>query len=289
MSVSQKNFWFKQIVVWIVTLIISISVMGEAQAKDLTQYEQMSGEEKFIEIKEQVVHSALNLSKYKASDAYQEIDKALNHFQRIYSLVQKTKRVDDVIDKVADGLEEIANAYERVANFGSDISSSRSEELANLSVFDRETLKTERELKDEILQIEANNRSIQKQLNGVVDEFELKKTRVSLKGNYSILNSLEAQRIIWQRFHLTQKKMLRSLILNGREIDLLLHILNVNASVYREAANVARLRRSAKGALDSLSSLADIQGIVVDLENSWLEVNDIVSEISKAEFTLDFE
>ena len=59
MSVSKKNFWFKQIVVWIVTLIISISVMGEAQAKDLTQYEQMSGEEKFIEIKEQVVHSRL--------------------------------------------------------------------------------------------------------------------------------------------------------------------------------------------------------------------------------------
>lgn len=289
MSVSKNSFWFRQVVVWMITLIFSISVVGEAQAKNLTQYEHMTGEEKFTEIKEQVVHSALNLSKYKASDAYKEIDKALNHFQRIYTLVQKAKRVDDVIDKVADGLEEIATAYERVANFSSDISSNRGEEFANLLLFDKESLKTEHELKNEIVQIEANNRLIQKQLSGTSDEFEIKKIRVSLKGNQSIISSLEAQRIIWEKFHQTQRKMLDSLILNGREIDLLVHVLNVNAGVYREAANVARLRRSAKGALDSLSSLADIQGIVVDLENSWSEVNGIVSEISKAEFTLDFE
>lgn len=289
MPVKKKHLWLKQISVLLMTLIILTSFVDKTFAGSITQYEQMTGEEKFTEIKEQVTHSALNVSKYKASDAYKEINKALDDFQKINSLVQKTKHTDRIIDKVANGLEEVANTYENIANFTSDISSNRKEEFANLRIFKRESLKTEQELKNEIAKVKSNNHLIQKSLDVTSDEIEQRKMEVSLKGNQSIINSLEAQRIIWARFYRTQEKMLKSLNLNAKKIDLLLHVLNVNASVYREAANVARLRRSAKGALESLRSLTDIQDIVGDLENSWLEVNDIVSEISNAEFTLDIE
>jgi len=76
---------------------------------------------------------------------------------------------------------------------------------------------------------------------------------------------------------------------NGKKIELLLHILKTNAIVYKEAAKVAKLRRSAKSALINLQSLSEIQNILGDLQNSWIEVNDLVSEISNADFILEIQ
>lgn len=286
-----KAFLFKQITIWMIIFIILLSAVGDAQAKNISNYKQMSEEEKFIEIREQVTHSALDVLNYKASDAYKMLAQASKDFQKIYFLVQKTDEVDKVINKVANGLDEIASAYEEVANFSSEIILHRNEEFSQLLNYAQETLQTENELKGKITEIESNNRLIQKKLVSIndLDEIELKKIEVSLKGNESVINSLQAQCIIWNKFYQTQKKMLSSIDLSSKKVDLLLHILDVNADVYREAANVARLRHSAKSALDSLNTLIDIQDIVVDLKNSWVEVNDIVTEISNAEFAVNIE
>jgi len=286
---TRKVFWVKQIVTLLVVLIISLAFVGEAQAANREQYKQLTGDKKFTEIKEQVTKSALSVSKYKASDVYQEMVNALDDLRKLHTLVQQATHVDDVIEKVVDELDQLASTYERVAALSAGMTQYRKDEFSYLQGVNGETLNTQRELKERIAELKSNNKLLQKKSGSATDEIESKKLEISLRGNDFIIKSLEAQSIIWDKFYQAQGRLLQSLDLNGRKVDLLCHMLQVNAQVYREASTVAQLRRSAKSALESLRSLADIQGIIGDLQDSWLQVNGIVSEISKAEFTIDIE
>jgi hypothetical protein len=286
-STIAKNFWVKQIVVWLMILAISLSFAKEAQASSKEKYKQMAGEEKFTEIQKQVTYSALNMSNYKASDAYQEIADALNDFRQLQTLVRKATYVDDVIDEVTDRLDRIATTYDNVVSFGQSMKQYRKGEFSYLKDINGETLKTQQELKKRITTLESENRLFQKKLSSATDEIELKELEIRLKGNKSVINSLEAQCMIWDKFYLAQNQLLESLDLNRRKINLLLQILEVNARVYHEAATVAHLRRSAKSALESLGALADIQSIIGELQDSWLQIDTIVSEIGKANFSIE--
>ncbi len=95
--------------------------------------------------------------------------------------------------------------------------------------------------------------------------------------------------MIWKKFQVAQKKLMARLKISSKKLGLLLHILQENAKVYRAAASVAKLRRSARYALRELAVLADMERLLGDLESSWSEVNLLVDEISKADFALDIE
>ncbi|MFB2923155.1 MULTISPECIES: hypothetical protein [Aerosakkonema] len=285
----KKSFLVKQIFTWLLVLLLLLGYAGQAQAANRDQYIHMTGEKKFTEIKKQVTRSSENVLQYKASDAYQEIVKALKDLRQLHTRIQKADHIDDVIEEVASGLDQIASTYERVANFSTSMTQYRKSEFTYLGAINQDTWKTEQKLKEQITKLESQNRLLQQMLSRAIDKIEAQKLEISLKGNASIIHSLEAQLIIWDKFYLAQKKLLESLDRSGKNIDLLLHILEVNAKVYREAANLARLRHSAKDALENLSSMADIQDIISDLEDSWLQVNDIVDEISKPDFTINIE
>ena len=251
------------------------------------QYDQENTEERFNAIKETVVGSTKAISNYGAVEAYKLINKSLEKFRDLYKQVKKAEYVDDVIDEVTDSLEEIATTYEKVASLKIDIAKYRGNKISKLSKAKDGTIKTVEDLNVELRQVLSENKSLKDKLSYTYDEIDKQKIEVSIKGNESIINSIEAQQEIWRRFHAAQNKLINRLELNGRKIDLLLHVLKTNAAVYREAANVAKLRRSAKAALKNLQSLSDIQNILGDLQNSWLEVNDLVSEISNADFNIE--
>ena len=289
MVLNHKFSWLKHIFIWIIILVITISFVPEAKAVNMKQYEKLEGEDKFTAIKEQVTHSALNIEKYKASNIYKELERASHNFKKIENLLKKTDNVDSVIDRVAENFDEVATIYEGISNYASEIAISRKDEFTNLRSFRKETLKTKNDLNSEIEKIKTENNHINRKLESTIDDLERRKIEISLKGNKSIINSLNAQCRIWDKFYQAQNKMLNPLKTSGKSIDLLLHILNVNSKVYHEAANVALLRQSARSALDNLQALANIDDVIIDLEDSWIEIDDIVSEISQAKFFTDTE
>ena len=286
----KEVFRINQIFIWltILCLCICFSFPGIVEAGGKTSGH-ADGSYKFTSIKEEVLDSAQDLGRYKARDAYIAIVKSLEDLKKIHTLVKKSEHIDDVIGEVSDGLDQIASTYEKISNLAPSIIKNRKQELSHLQNSNRETLRTELELKQDIEKLKSENKLLQQRLAGVVDEIDSKNIKVSIQGNLSIINSLEGQRIIWGKFHQAQDKLFGSLKLNGRQLDYLLHVLEVNSRVYHEAANVARLRKSAKLALNNLGSLADIQSVIGDLQESWIEVDDIVSEISSAEFVIGID
>lgn len=285
-----KRTLSKVVCLLFVLLIVFTGNIGAANAGNHPdKYRKLAGEEKFTEIKDQLVQSKQNLAQYKASETYQEIVNALNEFHRIRDVVKNASHVDDVIEEVADGFENIASTYEKVVKLGGDLIQYRRGELRYLKDMNRETFRTEQELERKIVSLQDQNKLLQAKLSSTLDEIEKNNIEVSFKGNASIINSLRGQMIIWKKFYDAQNRLYEKLNLNGRKIDSLIHVLEVNAKVYKEAATVTRLRKSAKGALDNLSSLGDIQSIIGDLQNSWTEVDDLVSDISNADFVIDID
>ena len=72
----------------------------------------------------------------------------------------------------------------------------------------------------------------------------------------------------------------------SEKIGLMFHILNANAEVYQEAATAAKLRRSALVALENLSSLTDLEELIKEMSNNWSQVDNLVQEISSADFRI---
>jgi len=244
-------------------------------------------EDKFNNIKDDVIESTKKISDFKAKDAYEMIHSTLKDFQNIYQQVKNSKNIDDIIDEVTDGLINISDTYSKVAEFSVSIAKFRSKHIQKLNDAQGETLLTIQQLNDKKLILIGKNKELNSELEYATKEIDKQKIQISLKGNKSIIKSIEAQKLIWLKFNNAQTKLQNKLNSNGDKFELLLHILKVNAKVYKEAANVAMLRKSAKAALQSLTSLSDIQDILNDLENSWIEVNDLVAEISNAEFKIE--
>lgn len=281
-----KQEMFKQLFVLILVFLLTIINAGTAYASG-DKYKKLEGEAKFTEIKESLVDSTNKISHYKAGDAYRELSGALKDFRKLHETVEKTKNIDDVIEDVANGLDDISITYDRVAKIGKDLVKFRNNNFKYLQSMTDETLKTAKQIARESSSLQEENKRLEKKLATEIDDIERNDIQISIRGNTSIINSLKGQAIIWSKFHEAQTNLLSKLQLNGRKVDSLIHILEVNARVYKEAANVAQLRKTAKSALDNLNSLGDIQSIIGDLQNSWLEVDDLVSDISNADFTID--
>jgi hypothetical protein len=281
-----KRKIFKQLFLLSLVFFLSMVSAGNAYASG-DKYKKLEGETKFTEIKENLVNSTNKLAHYKAGDAYRELSGALKDFKKLHETVEKTKNVDEVIEDVANGLADIAVTYDNVAKIGKDLVKFRDNNFKYLQSMTDETLKTAQQIARESSGLQEENKRLEKRLTGNIDDIERNDIQITIRGNTSIIKSLQGQAIIWSKFHEAQTNLLSKLQLNGRKVDSLIHILEVNARVYKEASNVAQLRRTAKTALDNLSSLGDIQSIIGDLQNSWLEVDDLVADISNADFTID--
>ena len=283
-----KKRMFKQICILFLTLTIFVANVQPAFAFS-DKYKKLSGEQKYTEIKEQIIQSTHDLAEYKAADAYRDIVSAISEFNKLRDLVNRASHVDDVIDEVADRLDNIASTYERVSNLSGSLAKFRNGEFRHLKDMNGETFRTERELEREISRLQYENTRIRDRLPNTLDDIEKNNLEVSLKGNLSVINSLRAQIAIWNKFYEAQNRLSEKLDINARKVDSLFHILEVNSRVYREAANTTRLRKTAKGALDSLSSLGDLQNIVDDVQSSWTELDSLVNDISNAEFSINLD
>jgi len=270
------NFGFSLFVVTLLSVLTSPVVSA------------LPGEKEFNAVKEQIINSARNVSTYGAAEALAELNRNAVLFDKLYLKVKNARHVDDVIDEVTDGLVKLSNSYGKIADMGIRIFQVHNGEFAALRNKQGFTLRTVRELTAERDGHVQKRQRLTRYVETEPNEIEKQKMRVSIKASKSIIHSLEAQIVIWEKFYSAQKRLLAKLELTSERIGLLVHILKENAEVYKQAANVARLRRSALAALRNLSALEDLQTLLGDIENQWLEVDDLVNKISEVEFELTF-
>jgi hypothetical protein len=227
---------YKRFVRVLAFFIVPLFLFGWVNPSHATSidYRQLKGEEKFTVIKNEIIDSEQSLSHYRADDAYNIIVRSLSEFQQLRRLLDQSKNPDDVIEKIADGLDTIASSYEDVTKLEKDILKNRRGIFSRLRDVGNETLRTQKQLDNKANSLTSENEKLQRRLNSNMDGISLQEIEVSLKGNESIIKSLKAQSLIWDKFYLKQDQLSEKLGLNGRKIDLLFHILDVNAALLHE-------------------------------------------------------
>lgn len=202
--------------------------------------------------------------------------------------VYQANHVDDVIDDVADGLYEISKTYKKVTEKKDAILLEHGNALKTISNTDENTIEYAiKNNTDKIISLESEVTRLLKEIEVEQIETKKRKLEIDINSKKSIINSLKDKNKVWNNFRLSQEKLLLKLKKNSEIIDLFLFALDKNADVYKEAADVAMLRKSAKSMLSQLKLLNATDDLINNIENNWLEINDLMNEISKAEFKIE--
>lgn len=268
-------------------LIVALLVLnGEAFTQNSVLELSDKAEVYYKDIKDEIVRNARKATSFKSKEAYDEIVKSLVKLRSLNFRIQNAENINPEVDIISKELGQIAQTYRKVANLQSSIGKFRGERLMDL----QETRnRTQRYI--ELLEVEKNRMtdevafSVERSENEM-DEIEKKKLVIGIKAKRCIINSIEGQINIWKNFVRVQERLIQKLELNGKKMDLLLFTLKTNSRVFREAANVSRLRKSAKEAFSNLESLSEMESLLSELQNSWTDVENLVNEISSYDFNV---
>ena len=261
------------------TIALCLSLCGPTSATPETALP-----EQFVSIKEFLLDTVSESQRIGAATTYALLRENLAAFRHLKTRVDHATRVDDMIDELSAELDLIATNFEQAAKLRSD--------------YARHTRKSDQRLQDKrrqtraaIIDIERRMAYVQSELDSArhsstvaISTADQDRNRIIISANTSVLNSLQAQIEIWQRFERAQERLVSTLRISTEKVDFVLFVLEKNAQVYREAANTAQLRRNVRLALNDLQALGAIESSLSDLAASWREVDQIVGEIGREEF-----
>lgn len=256
-------------------LTFSCSAVGTAAERGLP--------EQFNQIKQSVLDTVSESQRVGAATTYHLLTDNLSAFRALSLRVSQAPNMDDVIEELATELDAIASNFEQAARLRVEYSKNTVDSNALMARKHRETRDAINDIDRRIHLTQAEMHQAQTSL--ATTELQRDKNRIIVSSNQSVLNSLEAQKQIWVRFADSQSRLMSTFTASTERVDFVLFVLQKNAQVYREAANTAQLRRNVRLALQDLQSLGAIENSLIDLAASWREVDAIVSEIGREEFT----
>lgn len=240
--------------------------------------------EQFVSIKEFLIDTVSESQRVGAATTYALLRENLTAFQNLKMRVDHAPRVDDMIDELSAELEIIATNFEQAARLRSDYASHTQKNDHHLEDKRRQTRAAIGEIEQRMAAVRSELDSARHSSTVSMTTEDNDRDQIIISANTSVLNSLQAQKEIWQRFERSQERLVSTLRISTTKVDFVLFVLEKNAQVYREAANTAQLRRNVRLALHDLQSLGAIESSLSDLAASWREVDQIVGEIGREEF-----
>ncbi len=238
--------------------------------------------EQFNQIKQTVLDTVSESQHVGAATTYHLLAENLAAFRSLSIRVRQANHMDDVIEELASELDVIAGNFEKAAKLRVEYGQNTEDSRSLMARKHRETQNAIDEIQRRIYHAQAELNLAQSSIN--TTSLQRDKNRIIISSNQSVLNSLEAQKQIWERFADSQSRLMTTFTASTERVDFVLFVLEKNAQVYREAANTAQLRRNVRLALQDLQSLGAIENSLIDLAASWREVDAIVSEIGREEF-----
>jgi hypothetical protein len=256
------------------------------QASNALQAARDGSQDRFREVQQKISDAVDEVRTFKAADAFMEIRACIQEFRNLRETVSQAEHIDDVINEVAEGLGRIAERYQRIADMKGAIKRNVASQIARLDRLRVESTDETARLRGEIRQASRAIERLEAQLVHEQDQTERMKLKLSIEGKKSVIKSLEGSIEVWEKFYQAQKKLEDRVRESTKKVDLLLHVLEVNAEVYRRAAETADLRKQANEAFNQLRELAQIGQLISEMRSSWTDVNELVGQISTADFRL---
>jgi hypothetical protein len=241
----------------------------------------------FNEIKDKLLAVIEQFLTFGTQEAYIKIRYNLQSIKTLHTILiqqEKSVKIANIIDKIAEELLAMARSYQEIAAMAPTIMAKHQEqfkvikELQGKTFHNMERITQRQQNYQELL----NKSQEEINLTQLNNSLEKQKIQFAIDGYNNILQTLYAQQTIWNKFYEAQEILEHKLKNYSQKISVLLYILNINAQLYEQAANVALLRNTTIVALNNLTKLTELQKIITEIESSE---NDITQWLSKIEQT----
>jgi len=238
----------------------------------------------FTQIKKSISELVEKVSTNGATEAYPQITKSLELVENLSKQFSEQSDEKQKISLLIECLLSISQTYTMVSGIRTQLAEKNQAYFEKL----QENIKKTHVNKEKNQhRIDITNKKIEQlknQLSYVTQKIERIKLEVSMKGEEQVLRSIKSQLETWDTFVTIQEGLLEKLKTHQQNLDLLLHILQVNAKVYRESAYMLQLRQNLPDAEEMLTDLSDVLGVLKNLEANWREVNGFTSKIQSQNF-----
>ncbi|KPA14936.1 conserved hypothetical protein, secreted, partial [Candidatus Magnetomorum sp. HK-1] len=198
----------KRHVFLLISLIYYFVLANNSFAFNLSQ---LPGNKEFSKLKDKLIGTVKNIGTFKAAEAFDEIQKNLRSFQVLKTKLRNAQNVDSVIDEVAQSLKNMSRSYSKIAKLKYEVFAQFDIEEKNLGEIDGQILDTVDELKGKLLEIQHSDVELKRRLTEESNRTEKRKIEMTINANKSVSNSINAHLLIWDKFHETQKPLLKKL------------------------------------------------------------------------------
>jgi len=235
----------------------------------------------FNDIKEQLVTVTNQILKYGTNQIYIKINNNLQILKQLYTKIKTTPTIDLVIKEVIDELIVIGQTYKEIATMSIDIMDVHQQQFAIIDDLKQKTSYNIDKIQRKHQEYQALLDDTQTKLAMLEDSLEKQKHSFSIDGYTTIMQTLAEQEQIWNKFYHEQEIITNKLTTHSQKIKLLLHVLGINAQIYKQSANVASLRKDSVLKLDNLINLPELRNIINDLETSETDILEWLEKIKR--------
>jgi hypothetical protein len=266
--------------------VVAISLgLSQASAQGAAEHA-LGDRQALLSSRDRLQESVEKVSTFKAREALIEIERNMSVLRQVREKVEGSKNVDEVIEDVSAALEVMATSYEKIAAMKTEIEITYKGETRNLDEVGVKTGRTLAEIRAEKARCEQELRDDEGRLPAIANLTERKKMEIRIRSLKSQINQWAAKETIWSKFEQAQGPVKQKLSITGEHVDLLIFLLQENAKVYRGAASVAKLRKSARETLNNFVDFQDLNDAAGNLEGTWSELDGIVDRMASDDFVL---
>ena len=191
-----------------------------------------------------------------------------------------------VIDEIAAELLAIARNYQEIAAMAPTIMAKHQEQFKMITALQHKTFRNMERITQQqqhYQELIKKNQAVATNLIQLNQSLEKQKIQFAIDSYNTILQTLYAQQTIWNKFYEAQGILEQQLKNYSEKIGILLYILNINAQLYEQAANVALLRSTTVVALNNLTNLTELQKIITAIASSENDINQWLSKIEQTQ------
>jgi ribosome-associated translation inhibitor RaiA len=222
---------------------------------------------------------------FGTTEAYIKIRYNLQSIKTLHTTLIQREEIASIVNEIAEELLAIGRSYQEIAAMAPAIMAKHQEQFKIINEFKSKTFynieKIEQQQKKYQELLEKTQQEVSSShLNNSLEE---QKTQFSIDSYNNILQTLYAQQAIWNKFYEAQEILEQKLKKYSEKIGILLYILNINAQVYEQAANVALLHNTTIVSLNNLSHLTELQKIMAEIEGSENEITQWLSKIEQTQ------
>ncbi|MCP4700385.1 MAG: hypothetical protein GY862_26560 [Gammaproteobacteria bacterium] len=226
----------------------------------------------FKKIKAGIETAADKILTNGARDAHDITNENITLFEKLQKKVASAETADNLIGEITGAFVSIADAYLRISSMSKSIHAANEIEFKNLDVFVEQTKNNKEKISRKIRAKEKHRKDLKRKTAADTSSTEYRKVESDIRGTNNEIDFLESQIVAWGKFQETQVKLIEELRSYSENVGLLLHILNVNANVYNEAAHAMQMQHSVKYVMQRLDNLSDVEEVLKHIKRDWTKI-----------------